>query len=210
MKQIDKSEQLTLARSLLKRGYPNTVKVLGEGLSDEENSWVNKLDTFRHDALVLEINSQKGREKIKYVSKNKLRKIMVAAFAKAYGDRCVKVQIENELAPWFEMKFTGWIVTTRFSFGRRESMIRYHHSILSEAKTPNPELPPELWGTAMTLGHFISFASWLGICSQTQWMSLVEGDVDQACDAVIKHCGHFFDAVPQLSNGLEFEKIILK
>ena len=208
MQQIGKNEQLTLSHSLLKRFHPDAVKMLGESSSEEEKLLLERCDRFRSKYDGVAWRGASG-EKIKFVSKSKLRKVIGAAFTKAYGDRCVKMQTEKGWDPSFEMKIAGWIVATRFTFGRHESMINYYHSIESEAKIPNPEFPPEFWMPTLRLDHLISFASWLGICSQTQWTSLVEEDVDQACDAVIKLCGHFFDAVPQLLKGLEFEKIEL-
>ena len=136
----------------------------------------------------------------------KLRKTMAEKFTKADGERCVKIPGERR-DPWFEMKFAGWIVTTGFTFGRSESMISYSHSIGSEAKTPIPEFPPEVWPPTKRLGLHISFAGWLGICSRTQWEHLFAEAVEPACDAVLKLCDRFFDVAPKLLKGLEFETI---
>jgi len=206
LQQLNKNEQLTLAHSLLKRFHSDAIKLLGEGCSDEEKCWLNKFDKTRAQFNESALNVA-SIQKIKYASKSKLRKAMGATFAKVYRERCVNMQIGKDWDPWFEMKIAGWIVTTRFTFGRHESMINYYHSIESEAKIPNLEFPPEFWMPAMRLEHLMSFASWLGICGQTQWMHLAGGDVDEACEAVIKFCGQFFEAVPGLLKGLEFESI---
>jgi hypothetical protein len=150
-------------------------------------------------------------QKIKYVSKNKLRKAIEIAFTKAYGSRCVKIlTIEEGYDPWFEMKFAGWIITTSFSFGRYQSMISYQNSIRSEEKTPIQEYPPECWPPVMRLGGSSSLLSGLGIIGQAQWLSLKKEDVDEACEVVIKCCGRFFEAVPNLLKGLEFDTITEK
>ena len=47
MQQIDKNQQLTLAKSLVRRTHPKAAKILNEKLSDEENSLLNKFDNFR-------------------------------------------------------------------------------------------------------------------------------------------------------------------
>ena len=206
MQQITKEEQLTLAQGLLRRSYSDTAKILGEGLSDEANVLLSRFDTCRSRFYGQARNDLAG-QKVKYVSKGKLRKAIEIAFTKAYGSRCTKIQTEKDWDPWFEMKFAGWIVATQFTFGRRQSKILYYHAIESETKVPNPEFPPAYWMPAMRLAHWLSLASWLGISGQTEWASLLEGEVEQACDAVIKCCGHFFEAVPQLLKGLEFEKI---
>lgn len=208
MQQIAKNEQLTLAKSLLKRTHPKATKILGEKLSDEENSLLNKFDNFRSQFHV-PVGIDPSGQKIKYVSKNKLRKAIEISFTKAYGSRCVKILTTEEgWDPFFEMKFAGWIVSTSFSFGRYQSMISYQHSIGSEAKVPIQEYPPECWPPTLRLGGSLGLLSTgLGI-AQPQWLSLKKEDVDQACDTVIKCCGHFFEAVPRLLKGLEFEKIL--
>jgi hypothetical protein len=58
----------------------------------------------------------------------------------------------------------------------------------------------------MGIGSIISFNSWLGI-SQTEWKHLTNEEVEPACDAVIKHCRHFFEVAPKLLKGLELEKV---
>jgi hypothetical protein len=206
MRGINRSEQLILAHALLKRFHPDAAKMLNESLSDEASSWLDKFDKFRSQFYGLagrEVSSKAG----KTVSKSKIRKAMVAAFKEAFGDRCVRIQTGTEWDPWFEMRFSGWIVTTRFAFGRRESLISYYHSIESEAKIPNPEFPPDFWMPTMRLGHLISFAAWLGISSQTQWEYLMEEDVETACNIAAKLCGIFFQVAPDLLKGLEFEKM---
>ena len=207
MQQIDKNEQLTLAKSLVRRAYQETANILGERLSDEENLLLDRFDNFRS-----QFQGQTGidpcGQKIRYVSKSKLRKAIEVAFTNAFGSQCVKIQIDERWDPWFEMKFAGWIVATRFTFGRHQSMICYYHTIESEAKMPIQEFSSEYWPPTMRLGHWLSLGNWLGITSQTQWVSLTKEDVDQACNAVIKCSRRFFDVAPKLLKGLEFDKIV--
>lgn len=213
MQQITKDEQFTLAKSQLRKVYSDTAKILGESISDEENLLLNKFDKFCSQLFRSQLTtrgqmrSDLAGQKVKFVSKGKLRKAMEIAFTKAYGSQCVKILTTKEgWNPWFEMKFAGWTVITSFSFGRNQS-IGYDHIIQSEAKVPNPEVPPEWWMPAMRLGDSLSFGSWLGLSTHTEWASLLEGEVNQACDAAIKCCGRFFEITPKLLNGLEFEKI---
>jgi len=208
MQQLAKNEQLTLAKSLLKRAHPKAANILGEWISDEDNLLLNKFECFRsqfHKPLGIEVSGRRN----KYVSKDTLRNAIEIAFTKAYGSRCVKILTTEEgWDPFFEMQFAGWIVSTSFSFGRHQSMISYQHSIGSAAKMPIREYPPECWPPTLRLGNSLALLSTgLGIIGQPQWMSLTKGDVDPACDVVVKCCGCFFDAVPQLLKGIEFEKI---
>jgi hypothetical protein len=207
MQQIDRDEQLTLAKNLVRRAHPDAVKILGETLSDEDNLLLNRFDNFRsqfHGKIGINSNG----EKIKCVSKSKLRKAVENAFIKKYGSRCVKIlTTEGGWDPFFEMKFAGWIVNTSFSFGRHQSLISYQHSIGSEKKIPIQEYPSECWPPAMKLGRSLTLLSGFGIIGQTQWMFLAKEDVDPACNNVIKCCEHFFEAIPRLLKGLEFERI---
>jgi len=104
------------------------------------------------------------------------------------------------------MKCCGWVISTQLYFGRHESVIQYRHSVQSETRIHHPANPQ--WSVpALELEHSISFAAWLGICSQTQWQYLTKDDVEPASDAVIRLCGHFFDVAPKLLKGLEFDKL---
>jgi hypothetical protein len=69
------------------------------------------------------------------------------------------------------------------------------------------ERHPEITAPALRMAICISFSSWLGITSQIQWEHIFNEDVEAACDAVIKHCRHFFEVAPKLLKGLEFENI---
>ena len=207
MQQITKSEQLTLAKGLLRGAYSDTAKILGETLSDEADPLLKRFNKFCSQ-FYGQTRSELSGKKVKYVSKGKLKKAIEIAFTKAYGSQCVKfLTTKDGYDPWFEVKFAGWIVITSFTFGRHQSMISYDHIIQSEAKVPNSEFPPEYWMPAMRLGQSLSFASWLGLSARTEWAALVEEEVDQVCDAVIKCCGLFFEIAPTLLNGLEFEKV---
>ena len=212
MLQIDKHQQLTLAKVILRRTHSNAAKILGERLSVEDNSLLTKFDNF-HSRFYepMGINPNPLGPKIKYVSKNKLRKAIQIAFTKAFGSQCVKILTAEEgWDPYFEMKFAGWNVATAFSFGRHRDQgnISYGHSINSETKTPIQEIPPECWPPTTRLGYWLSFLIGLGVIGPPQGLSfLKKEEVDQACDIIIKCCGRFFEAVPRLLSGLEFEKI---
>jgi hypothetical protein len=208
MQKLDRDKQLVLAHSLLKRFHPDAVKALGESCSDEESSLRDELDDFRRNSFGLEVEipaRRRAGEKIKFVSKGKLRKIIVARFREAFESQCVKMEIGPEWDPLFDMKCCGWIISTQLWFGRHESLIEYSHSIVSETRIHHPQ-NPEITAPAMKLKHRISFGGWLGICSQTQWEYLMEEDIEPASDAAIKLCGYFFEVAPKLLKGLEFKK----
>jgi hypothetical protein len=267
MRLLDKNEQLTLARGLLKRFHQDAVKLLGENCSPEEEALRQKRDEFfdirqkfqfvqqltsegqldvaefwlqhlRSDAakvpgigffhndesLLSQLDSifkvigstfdeqiaarKRDGEKIKFASKRKLQKAITEKFKAAFGNQCIdhRFDDENDLSSNFDIKCCGWILSTHFWFGRRESLINYSHGIFSPTRIHHPE-HSEITAPAMRLALMISFSSWLGLTSQIQWEYLFNEDVDSACDAVLRHCRYFFEVAPKLLKGLEFENL---
>jgi hypothetical protein len=209
MHQLDRSDQLILAQSLLKRFHSEAIQSLGESCSEEEESLRSRLDTFRNQESAKEIFGGKTEgKKRKSASKKKLRTFMADKFQAAFGSECIGLPPcpDQDEDFSFEMKFSGWIIRTHFWFGRNASLIDYSHGISSEATFKFPRFRGG-WSMPITgIGSIISFNSWLGISSQTEWKRLMNEDVEAACDAVIEHCRHFFAVAPKLLKGLELEK----
>jgi hypothetical protein len=207
MQRIDGRKQLVLAHALLKRFHPAAVRALAHSCSAEESALRDELDNFCLKSSVREVSAKRCAGKaIKFVSKRKLRQVMVAKFVETYGSRCIRMEIGEEWDPLFFMKCCGWVISTQLYFGRRESIIQYRHSVQSETRIHHAADPR--WSVpALELQESISFAGWLGVCSQTQWQYLTKDDVEPASDAVIRLCGHFFEVAPKLLKGLEFDKL---
>jgi hypothetical protein len=206
MLKLSKRDQLILARSLLKRFHPNAVKALSETCSIEEESLRSRRDAAFSNILSLgeEIRARKkAGEPIKLAKKGKLRKVITAKFKAAFGDQCINlasVEEEDDLA--FKIKRGGWIVNTFFDFGRRETVLSYSHNIVSEKTFPyrNTRI-------AMVMGWGMSFNSYLGISSQTEWHSLTQEEIEPACTLALKLCSNFFHVLPELLNGLGCERV---
>jgi hypothetical protein len=210
MQGLFKEDQILLAHSLLKRFHPNAVKQLGISATKEEIALRDRLDDFRNNSFIIEMeelqSKRRAGEKIKFISKANLRKAMVAKFKEMYGARCIKMEIGPEWDPLFDIKICGWVISTQLWFGRSESLIQYKHWLESETRVSHPQ-NPEITGPAMIISQSISLGDWLGVVSQTQWEHLFKEDVEPACDAVLRLCGRFFDVAPKLLKGLEFENI---
>lgn len=210
MEQLDRGGQLLLARSLLKRFHPDAVKALGESCSVEEQSLRERLDGFRRDGTLLEINSRMGKKKITSISKRKLLNVVAQRCRDAFSGQYVESDriLTGDPRLEFETRcLGGWIISTHFWFGRRENLIDYSHAISSE-KTFEHHGPKGPYTANLVIGSLISFCAWLGISSQTQWEFLTDdGEVNHACNAAIKLCGRFFEVAPKLLNGLEVENI---
>jgi len=207
MLKLPKTEQLILAHSLLKRFHPNAVRSLGETSSTEEDSLLSRRGAASNNIVSLgeEIRARKSAgESVKLASKRKIRKVMTAQFKSAFGSQCIdldRVDEDDEMLR-FKMKHSGWFVTTSFYFGRSKSILNYMHGIASEE--------PLIYRAGigpMVLGAMISFNSYLGIASQTEWHYLTEEEVESACAAALKLCAHFFNALPKLLLGLECDKV---
>jgi hypothetical protein len=209
MHQLDRSDQLLLAQSLLRRSHPEAIQALGECCTEEEEALRSRLDTFRNQESAKEIFGGKTEgKKRKSASKKKLRTVMAEKFQAAFGSECTGLPPcpDQEEDFSFKIKFSGWIITTHFWFGRNASLIHYVHNISSEATFKFPGFRGG-WEMPITgLGYPTSFNSWLGV-GQTEWKRLMNEEVEPACDAVIEHCRHFFAVAPKLLKGLQLEKV---
>jgi hypothetical protein len=210
--QLEKSGQLDVAQFWIEQLRAEAVNVPGVAFFDDDRSLLSQLkEVFRSIPSTFEeqiaLRKQAG-EKVKFASKRKLQKAITQKFRAAFEDRCIEHRFDNTSDPssHFDMKCSGWIVSTNFWFGRRQSLINYDHGISSPTRIHHPE-HDEITAPAMVMAQMVSFSSWLGITSQIQWEYLMEEDVEPACDAVIGHCRRFFEIAPKLLKGLEFEKI---
>jgi hypothetical protein len=206
MLRLPSTERLVLAHGLLKRFHPNAVKALGETCSTEEESLRARRDSFPSNILSFaeEIRARKkAGEPIKLASKRKLRKVMTAQFKAAFGDECIGLAcVEEEEDLRFKMKRSGWVVNTMFYFGRSHAILNYSHNIGSEQTFPYRH-----GRIAMGMRGLISFNSYLGISSQTEWDYLTEEEIEPSCAVALKLCAHFFDVAPKLLKGLECETV---
>jgi hypothetical protein len=104
------------------------------------------------------------------------------------------------------MPCCGWVLTTNFDFGRHEDLIEYSHDIESE-DTFEQRGPRGEYREYLRIGRNLSFCSWMGIDAVTQWRQITRTEIEPTCESTIKFCRLFFDVVPKLLKGLEFEKI---
>jgi len=94
MQRIDGGKQLLLAHALLKRFHPAAVRALAQSCSAEEKALRDELDAFRNRASVREVSAKRSAGKtMKFLSKRKLRQLMVSKFAETYGSRCIRMEI---------------------------------------------------------------------------------------------------------------------
>jgi hypothetical protein len=204
---LSKSDQLVLARSLLKRFHPNAVKTLCETCSTEEESLRSQRGAAFDNIVSVgeEIRARKeAGEPVKLASKRKLRTVMTAQFKAAFGGECIDLAcVDEEPDLRFKMQRAGWFVTTSFYFGRSKPVLSYMHGIASEEPLIyRPGIGP------MVMGAMVSFNSYLGISSQTEWHYLTDEEVEPSCAAALTLCAHFFEVLPKLLEGLECDTVV--
>ena len=143
---------------------------------------------------------KKAGEKIKFVSKKKLQQILTQKVKDVFGNQYAECRIDEGHWTAFDVKCGGWMLTTQFTFGRQQSVLRHWHTIGSQAKIPHPMIP-EVMYPVMILCRGIGWpCSW-------QWEYLMDEDVELACDETFKYCRYFYEAAPKLLKGLEIENI---
>ena len=156
------------------------------------------------------VAKKKAGERVRFLGKRKVQKIVMAGFEKAFGAQCVDSSYDDVGDPSssYDIKGPGgWLISTHFWLGRGTSLIDYSYAVFSEAKVEqHGQNGP--YTASLVLGAMLSLCAWLGICSQTQWeyLSTVE-EVEGACNSALEECRHFFEVAPKLLAGLEFEKL---
>jgi hypothetical protein len=206
MRKLKKGELELFVSALLKRWHRDAAVALGEKASIEENALEEQFFRFRERSpFERELAARKRRgETIKFASKRKVQKVMIASFKKAFGGQGLEVtDMYGYDSPLLRMKFSGWIVQTNFDFGRTRSLINYNHLIASEERISHPATPG-CTAPALVLDCMIC---WIGL-GRMEWEYLMDADIEPACDSVITLCREFFDELPRLLKGLERETVV--
>ena len=201
MQQLTRAEQLAYASGLVKK-FNQATNVLSEPCSDLE---IQLLDRRRQFALALNAKRLpfKKLPGVKYSNKSKLRRVILTKFKAAFGHECIGLEcvgLDQELN--FKMKICGWIVSTNFNFERHQR-VDFHHHIYSASfnEYRGAQIP------TMILGGMLCYHSWLFKASQTDWAQLLDEDIEPVCDFIIQYCRRFFEVLPKMLKGLEFENV---
>lgn len=149
----------------------------------------------------------KAGEKIKFVSKKKLQKIVTQKVKDVFGNQYEECRFDEGHWTAFDIKCDGWMLQTQFNFGHKpayqQSVLGHWHNICSREKAPHPAMPEVMYPVT----HLYRCVRWP--CSW-EWEYLTEEDIELACGETFKYCGYFFEAAPRLLKGLEYEKITTK
>ncbi len=201
MRKLEPRDQLILAHARCKSGS-TYLEASGEKMTERETELLNLFEQFVREPAWMETEirlRKEAGEKIKLISKAKLRKAVVAKFVEAFGMQCFDMKLGAEWDPLFQMKICGWIVSTQLTFGRSQAVLTYWHKIVSETRISHPQ-NPQLTGPAMTLSPGIA---WL----VNRWDDILEEDVDSTCNVLVRHADSFLSVAPRLLAGIEFDKV---
>jgi len=122
----------------------------------------------------------------KKLKRKKLKRHIIGALHPILGD---KYEEWGDSFEWrYRTKIGPWHVITYIDVGGQGHQLSYDHSVLLSDR--------------VRLFEGISLLSWLGICSQTNWQGLVDGDAEPAALVLATIVAHFMEAAPKLLKGL--------
>ena len=143
-------------------------------------------------------------EKIKFVSKKRLQKILTQKVKDIFGNQYEEYQVFEGHWTAFDIKCGDWMLQTQFNFGRKpgyqQSVLGYWHNVCSQKRAPHPAMPEVMYPVA----HLRRCVTWP--CA-FEWEYLREEDVECACNETFKYCRRFCEAAPSLLKGLDVEEL---
>jgi hypothetical protein len=200
---LSEAERVLFVRACLKRFYTN-VGGTSEPLSKQEKEMLDRDQMFylRQRGLELEIPARRrAGEKIKLASKKSLQKAITEKFLAAFERQGIGFGHDFPNSVGFTIKCAGWLVLTNFEFGsRQQSFIEYKHLIVGKPGGVNSD------GTIFWPAPWLATFCWIGITT-IRWEYLLDEDVEPACDSAVELCRQVFDALPELLNGIERDKV---
>ena len=179
----------------------NTDSTDAEFLSAELDKFLSSIPQSFEEQIIA--RKQAG-EKIKFVSKKKLQKILTQKVKDVFGDEYVECRVDEGHWTSFDIKCGGWMLETQFNFGGKpgyqQCRLGYWHNICSQKKAPHPVMPEVMYPIA----HLLRGVGWP--CAW-EWAYLTDEDIELACEETFKYCRRFFEAAPRLLKGLDVEGV---
>jgi hypothetical protein len=196
-KSLGQQEQLDFAQGLLQIRHEEAAKALGEVMSAATQEVMRRY----RNARLIHIPGFGVVGDLKFAKHRALKKAVKRHFLTAFGDQCLPpdpLDRKNEVQ--FRMKCRGWVIKTSFEFGRWYPEITHEHNVWT-GKWITKDQPEVL--DANCLGFRLSYGDEIGFGSG--WEYLTDEDIEPTCVAVIEHCRHMFDVLPELLKGLDLE-----
>jgi hypothetical protein len=202
-------ETYELPEEIFERGYPEATELMGQDwLKDRKRLYsrlaaeYSRIPPSRESVLRAK---RAAGEQIKFVQKKALRRMVREKAEAAFPNHTVgTVSTDGGGELCLSTKICGWVVNTFFDFGRQETQLAYSQNVVSATSH-------EYRGAQVSevlVPYLISFSGWLGITGETKWEYLIEDDLQTVSSAAIEFCKRFFEAAPELLEGLEPEKIV--
>jgi hypothetical protein len=174
---LNTGERKLLCSALLKRFHPRATELANDFLSSHEQEMLRRYSVARN-AFPLHAARQS-------LPKVRFRNLLLSKLHSVLGDP-VDGSTSQEWEYWAVVGC--WTVSTRIDIGGRR-VLGYEHAIpISQS---------------VFLHRQISVLSWMGISSQTDWVSVSESELEKTLESIEHLCKLFMDTVPMLLNGLD-------
>lgn len=194
---------------MLEQGLDETEAVLilgGDGFENKKNL-KSKLDeifraippSFEEQLIIRKSNGETET----FASKRKLQRATELAFSDRFGDRCIEGESgkKGDRFSLMKMEFCGWVTSTMFDFGEDETSLECGHLIAS------PDRHPVICAPLMRLVNYMSFGC--GLAGNGCWNYVLPNEIESTCAMAIRFCDEFFEALPALLKGLEYDVVEL-
>lgn len=176
---LNVGERKLLCHALLKRFHPRAAKLANDLPSSEEEAILRRYSAARK-AFPIDSFSEKAQS----LPKTRLRKMLLNKLRVVLGDPIDSPDHDE----WeYRVHFDCWNVSTRIDIGGRR-VLGYEHAIRASE--------------SVFLHRQISVLSWMGIASQTDWVSMSEAEQEKTLESIGHLCKLFMDTAPMLLKGL--------
>lgn len=177
---LPRERWVEVSRALTKRFHPDAVKLLGQGLTEEETGLIERCDLHRRNP---------SRREQETSGTSTLTKRQVAAIVKGALSFLGAPELLGSATEWrHRFEHQGWVIHTYLDVGGRFNSASYSHDIAHGDK------PPFL--------RLVSLLSWLGLSGATKWKVANEADATYAAQMMAELTRHFLGAVPNLTDGI--------
>jgi hypothetical protein len=138
-KQLRNEGKTSDAEIVFDHGCASAARILCDTDSTDAEFLSAELDTFLGSipqSFEEQVKARsKAGEKIKFVSKKKLQKILTQKVKDVFGNQYEECRVDEGHWTAFDIKCDGWMLQTQFNFGRKpgyqQSVLGYWHNVCS-------------------------------------------------------------------------------
>lgn len=205
---LDPDARKLLAKGLIQSCHQEAVKFLGESISLESHSLMNREESFRMRQLPGTWEGQfapkNEADQPTKATRQQFKKAIRSHFRAAFGSTLLPpdpLNGKSELV--FPTKCRGWIINTQIEFVGRWGLSTFQSHSIWTGKWITKEEPAVLF--ANCIGFGLQYGGAIGIGSIRR--EILAENIEPTCAEIITHCRIMFDALPTLLEGLELESL---